>query len=68
MSQFFMSGGQSIRASDSASVSPSSYYSRLISFSIDWFDLRAVQGALCSWRRPGHSRHSVNTQLPFPLV
>ena len=30
----------------SFSISPSSEYSRLISFSIDWFDLLAVQGTL----------------------
>ena len=43
MSQFFASGGQSIRASVSAC--PSNEYSGLISFRIDWFDL-AVHGAL----------------------
>ena len=48
MSQFFTSGGQSIGASASASVLPSleGWYSRLISFRIDWFDLLAVQGSL----------------------
>ena len=44
MSQFFASGGQSIGASTLASISPSSEYSGLISFRIDWFDLLAVQG------------------------
>ena len=39
MSQLFASGGQSIRVSASASV-----LSGLISFSIDWLDLFAVQG------------------------
>ena len=47
MSQFFASGGQSIRASASA-ISPSKEYSGLISFRIDWFDLLAVQGTLKS--------------------
>ena len=32
----------------SFSISPSNKYSRLISFSIDWFDLLAVQGTLKS--------------------
>ena len=43
MSQFFTSGGQSIRAS--ASVLP---IFRTDSFRIDWFDLLAVQGTLKS--------------------
>ena len=42
MSQLFASGGQRIGAS--ASVSPSNEYSGLIFFSIDWFDLLAIQG------------------------
>ena len=46
MSQVFTSGGQSIRAS--ASASPSNEYSGLISFRIDWFDLLAVQGTFKS--------------------
>ena len=41
MSQLFTSGGQSIR---SFSISPSNEYSGLISFTINWFDLLAVQG------------------------
>ena len=44
MSQLFTSGGQSIGASASASVSPIS--SRLISFRMDWLHLFAVQGTL----------------------
>ena len=44
-SQLFSSGGQSIR-SFSFSISPANEYSRLISFSIDWLDLLAVQGTL----------------------
>ena len=43
MSQLFTSGGQSIGAS-----APSSEYSGLISFRIDWLDLLAVQGTLKS--------------------
>ena len=42
MSQFFASGGQSIK-SFSFSISPSNEYSGLISFRIDWLDLLAVQ-------------------------
>ena len=45
MSQFFVSGGQSIGISVSA-ISPSNEYSQLISLRIDWFDLLAVQGIL----------------------
>ena len=45
MSQFFTSGGQSL-VSFSFSISPSSEYSGLISFRIDWFDLLAVQETL----------------------
>ena len=44
----FASGGQSIAASFSFSISPSSEYSGLISFRIDWFDLLAIQGTLKS--------------------
>ena len=45
MSQFFASGDQSTGASASAS-SPSSKYSGLIFFRIEWFDILAVQGTL----------------------
>ena len=47
MNWLFPSGGQSIGVSTSA-VSPSSEYSGLISFTIDWFDLFAVQLLLYS--------------------
>ena len=47
MSHFFLSCGQSIRASASAYILPMSY-SGLISFRIYWFDLLAVQGTLQS--------------------
>ena len=47
MSQFFASGGQSIRVG--FSISPSSEYSGLISFRMDWLDLLAVQGTLKSF-------------------
>ena len=42
VSQFFISGGQSI------GISPSNEYSGLISFRMDWLDLLAVQGTLKS--------------------
>ena len=50
-SWLFVSGGQSIGASASASVFPSEY-SGLISFRIDWLDLLAVQGAFKSSPTP----------------
>ena len=49
MRQSFASGGQSIRASASASVYPMNWInSGLISFRIDWFDILAVKGTLKS--------------------
>ena len=47
MSQFLASGGQNI-GSFSLSISPSSDYSGLIFFRMDWLDLLAVQGTLKS--------------------
>ena len=47
VSQLFMSGGQSIGVF-SFNISPSNEYSGLISFSMDWLDLFAVQGTLKS--------------------
>ena len=44
MSQFFISGSQSIEAC--FTINPSNEYSGLISFRIDWFDLLAVQWTL----------------------
>ena len=49
--QFFASGSQIIGVF-SFSISPSNEYSRLISFRIDWLDLRAVQGTLKSSPTP----------------
>ena len=46
-SQFLTSSGQSIGASASA-ISPSSEYSGLVSFRMDWLDLLSVQGTLKS--------------------
>ena len=47
MSQFVATGGQSI-GSFGFSISPSSEYSGLISFRMDWLELLAVQGTLKS--------------------
>ena len=69
MSQFFASGGQSIRVSASA-ISPSNEYSALISFKIDWFDLLAVQETLKSLLQHHSSkalilRRSVESESAF---
>ena len=57
MSQFFPSSGESIGAS--VSSSPSNEYSELISFRIDWRDLRAVQGTLKSLLQYHSSKSSI---------
>ena len=59
LSWLFASGGQSIGASCSLSISPSSEYSGLISFRIDWFGLLAVQGSLKSILR--HQFESISS-------
>ena len=43
----------------SSSISPSSEYSGLISFRIDWFDLLAVQGTLKSLRQHHKTKTSI---------
>ena len=58
MSQLFASGGQSTGASVSASVLPL-YYSGLISFRIDWFDLLAGQETLKSLLQHHSSKASI---------
>ena len=53
------------------SVSPSSEYSGLISFRIDWFDPLAVQGSKHSCRglhSPSRPQHSLNWALALPLA
>ena len=56
MSQFFASGGQSIRATASTSG--------LISFRMDWFALLAVQGTLRSFSNTTVQKHQFfSTQL-----
>ena len=58
MSQLSASGGQSIGVSASAPVLPYEY-SGLISFRMDWFDLRAVQGTLKSFLQYHSSKASI---------
>ena len=67
MSQFFASGGQCI-GSFSFIVSPSSEYSGLISFRIDWFDLLAVQGTLKSLLQHHSSKASILRCSVFFMV
>ena len=57
MSQFFPSGGQSIRVSASALVFQS--YSGLIFFRMNWLDLLEVQGTLESLPQHHSSKASI---------
>ena len=66
MSQFFASGGQSFGVS--ASISPSSEYSVLISFRVDCLDLLAVQGTLKSLLQHHSSKSSVLWRSAFFMV
>ena len=59
MNQFFISGGQSIGVSASASVLPMNTQDWSISFRMDWLDLLAVQGTL----RRLLQHHSSNTSI-----
>ena len=71
MSWFFPSGGQSIGVSASAetfSISPSSEYSWLISFRMDWLDLLAVQGTLKRLLQHHSSKPSVLRCSAFFIV
>ena len=65
MSQLFTSGGQSTGAS--FNFSPSNAYSKLISFTIDWFDL-AVQGTLKSLLQHHSSKASILWCSAFFMV
>ena len=58
VSHFFTEGGQILGAS-AFSISPSSDYSGLISFRIDWFDLFAVQRTLKSLLQQRSSKASI---------
>ena len=66
MSQLFTSGGQSIGVS--ASTSPSSEYSRLISISMDWLDLLAIQGTLKSLLQHHSSEALILRGSDFSIV
>ena len=52
----------------SFSISPSSEYSGLISFRIDWFDLLAVQGTLRSLLQHHNSKASILWHSAFVMV
>ena len=52
----------------SFSISPSSEYSRLISFRIDWFDLLAIQGTLKSLLQHHSSKVSILWRSAFFTV
>ena len=66
-SRFFTSGGQSI-GSFSFSISPSSEYSGLTSFRMDWLDLLAVQGTLKSLLQHHSSKASILLCSAFLIV
>ena len=59
MRQLFTWGGQSIGVSFSFSIIPSNEHSGLISFSMDWLDLLAVQGTLRSFLQHHSSKASI---------
>ena len=67
MSQFFTSGGQSIK-NFSFSISPSNEYSGLISFRMDCLDLLAVQGTLKSLLQHHSSKASILRCSAFFIV
>ena len=66
VSQFFVSGGQIIGASASASLL--SMKSGLISFRMDWFDLLALQGSLKSLLQHNSSKASILWRSAFFMV
>ena len=67
LSQFFASGGQSF-GSFSISISPSSEYSGLISFRMDWLDLFAVHGTFKSLLQHHSSKASIHWRSAFFIV
>ena len=67
MSRLFASGGQRIGASASASILPVNI-SGLISFRIDWFDHRAVQGTLKSLLQHYSLKVSILQHLAFLIL
>ena len=68
MSQFFASGGQSIRASALASVFLSNEYLGMISFRIHWFDFFAVQVTLKNLVQHHSSKASILWRPAFFIV
>ena len=66
MTAFFTSSGQSIGVS--APACPSSEYSGLISYRIDWFDFPAVQGTLKSLLQHHSSKASILWRSAFFTV
>ena len=66
VSPFFISGGQNIGPSVSASVLPMD--SRLISFRSDWFDLLAAQGTLKCLPQHHSSKASILWCSAFVMV
>ena len=68
VSQFFLSGGQSIGVSASASVLPMNIQDWLISFRMDWLDLLAVQGTLKSLLQHRSSKPSILQHSAFFIV
>ena len=68
MRQLFTWGGQSIGVSFSFSIIPSNEHSGLISFSMDWLDLLAVQGTLKSLLQHHSSKASVLRHSAFFTV
>ena len=66
MSQFFSSGGKSIRVSASASVLQ--WIFRMISFRIDWLDLLAIQGTLKHLLQHHSSKGSILQSSAFFVV
>ena len=66
MSQLFTSGDRSTGAS--ASACPSNEYSELVSFTIDWFDLLAVQGTFKSLLQHLSSKASILWCSAFFIV
>ena len=67
MTQLFTSGGQSVGCF-SFNISPSSEYSGLISFRMDWLDLLAVQGNFKSLLQHHRSKASVLWHSAFFIV
>ena len=65
-SQFFASGDQTIEVC--LSISPSSEYSGLISFRIDWFNILAVQGTFKSLLQHHSSKASILQCSAFFII